>query len=101
MALNHPTLEQIRLPEVLTALGHPVRLSIVRALADGVERSCGSLPSPVSKSTMTHHWRVLRESGVIYQRPSGREIFLTLRCADLDEKFPGVLTAILATDAED
>ncbi|MEV0049753.1 hypothetical protein AB0H34_04555 [Saccharopolyspora shandongensis] len=47
-------------------------------------------PSPVSKSTMTHH-----------QRPAGREIFLTLRCADLDEKFPGVLKAILATDAED
>ncbi|MEV0698864.1 helix-turn-helix domain-containing protein [Saccharopolyspora sp. NPDC050389] len=58
-------------------------------------------PPPVSKSTMTHHWRVLRESGVIYQRPAGREIHLTLRCADLDEKFPGVLKAILAAAPDD
>ncbi|CAM06136.1 ArsR family transcriptional regulator [Saccharopolyspora erythraea NRRL 2338] len=95
MAFHHPTREQIQLPDVLTALGHPVRLSIVRALAEGGEHSCGALPSPVSKSTMTHHWRVLRESGVIHQRPEGREHFLTLRCADLDARFPGLLHAIL------
>ena len=94
MSLRHPNRDQFELPDVLHALGHPVRLCIVRALAGG-ERPCGSLSPPVSKSTMTHHWRVLREAGVIHQRHAGREIVSTLRRADLDTCFPGLLTAVL------
>ena len=59
MIPNHPDREQIRLENVLTALGHPLRLAVVRALASGGERACGSLLQGQSKSTMTHHWRVL------------------------------------------
>jgi EmrB/QacA subfamily drug resistance transporter len=93
-----PTTDQIELDQVLTALGHPVRLAVVRALADGEERACGSvLDDPtVSKSTLTHHWRVLRNSGVINQRPSGRENLLSLRRDDLEHRFPGLITAVLA-----
>ena len=70
MIPNHPETEQILLENVLFALGNPLRLAIIRRLADGSELSCNALrPEEVVKSTMTHHWRVLRDSGVIWQRP--------------------------------
>ena len=72
MIANHPEREQIRLENVLSALGNPLRLEIIRTLADGSEQSCNALRhEDVAKSTMTHHWRVLRDSGVIWQRPQG------------------------------
>lgn len=77
------------------ALGSPVRLQVIRALSAGGERRCGSLLSGISKSTLTHHWRVLREGGLIWQRPSGRELLVSLRREDLDAKFPGLLDAVL------
>lgn len=101
MLANHPEREQIRLENLLTALGNPLRLAVVRALAAGHERACGSLLQGQSKSTMTHHWRVLRDSGVIWQRPDGRENLLSLRREDLDARFPGLLDALLQALAED
>ena len=98
---NHPERSQIRLENVLVALGNPLRLSIVRVLAEGSERTCGSLLRDQSKSTMTHHWRVLRSSGVIWQRPVGRENLLSLRREDLDARFPGLLDAILSATRSD
>lgn len=95
MILNHPTREQIRLENVLNALGNPLRLSVVRALAVNGQRPCGTLLQGQSKSTMTHHWRVLRESGVIWQRPYGREYLLSLRHEDLNARFPGLLDSLL------
>jgi hypothetical protein len=71
-----------------------------RAAADG-ERACGILPKGVSKSTLTHYWRVLRDSGVIWQRPHGRENLLSLRREDLDARFPGLLDALLGAVAAD
>ena len=59
------------------------------------ERACGSLLQAQTKSTMTHHWRVLRDSGVIWQRPSGRENLLSLRRDDLEARFPGLLHSLL------
>ena len=101
MLANHPDREQIRLEHLLNALGNPLRLAVVRALAAGHERACGSLLQGQSKSTMTHHWRVLRDSGVIWQRPDGRENLLSLRREDLDARFPGLLDALLQALAED
>src|SRR5262245_19254505 len=69
-ALFHPTPEQFRIENVLTALGNPTRLQAVRKLADGCEHACGTLMADVAKSTMTHHWRVLREAGLLRQDPS-------------------------------
>ncbi|MEV5825181.1 helix-turn-helix domain-containing protein [Spirillospora sp. NPDC052242] len=96
MIAQHPEREQILLENVLSALGNPLRLRIVRALADGGEQSCGVILDDVSKSTLTHHWKVLRDSGVIWQRPSGRENLLSLRRDDLDARFPGLLASVLA-----
>lgn len=95
MIANHPEREQIRLENVLFALGNPMRLDIVRTLANQGEQACGTLRKDVAKSTMTHHWRVLRDSGVIWQRPQGRENLISLRSEDLDARFPGLLETLL------
>lgn len=96
MIPNHPEPEQIQLENVLLALGNPLRLAIIRQLADGSEASCNALrPPDIAKSTMTHHWRVLRNSGVIWQRPQGRENMISLRSEDLNNRFPGLLETLL------
>jgi DNA-binding transcriptional ArsR family regulator len=95
-ALEHPTREDIRIEAVLHALADPVRLRIVQAVADCGEMACGVLDLHVSKSTLTHHYRVLREAGVIHQRPVGTAKINTLRRDDLDALFPGLLNGILA-----
>ncbi len=101
MITNHPEREQIRLENVLTALGNPLRLAVVRTLAKGGEHPCGTLLQGLSKSTLTHHWRVLRDSGVIWQRPDGRANLLSLRRDDLDARFPGLLDSLLSAIESD
>jgi DNA-binding transcriptional ArsR family regulator len=99
MTFRHPDRDQIRIEDVLSALGNAVRLSAVRLLDAGGEHNCTSVLNTLgitAKSTMTHHWRVLRDSGVIWQQPSGRENLLVLRREDLDARYPGLLDAILA-----
>ncbi|GAA3528410.1 helix-turn-helix domain-containing protein [Nonomuraea rosea] len=92
----HPSRDQIQLVDVFAALGHPVRAQIVRALASGEERFCGEVVPDVPKSTLTGHWRALREAGVICQRPEGRKLFIRLRRDDLDARFPGLVELVLA-----
>jgi DNA-binding transcriptional ArsR family regulator len=92
----HPQTEDIELPAVLHALSDPQRLRIVRALAqDSEPRRCGSFGLDVTKSTLTHHFRVLREAGVIEQRTDGTAKLNSLRRKDLDQRFPGLLDAVL------
>ncbi|MET9533767.1 MULTISPECIES: helix-turn-helix domain-containing protein [unclassified Streptomyces] len=96
MATYHPHRDQLQLPDVLSALGNPVRLGILRELAASPgERTCGSLPLEVTKATATHHWRVLRESGITREQREGRYKAVTLRREDLDTRFPGLLDAVL------
>ena len=94
-ALPHPELEQMELPAVLHALSDPMRLRIVACLATGEARTCKSFDLPVTKSTCTHHFRVLREAGVIRQRLEGTTRLNTLRREELDGRFPGLLNAVL------
>jgi DNA-binding transcriptional ArsR family regulator len=95
--LHHPTTDEIELTDVLHALSDPLRLELVRTLDGcGEERSCGTFDLPVAKSTATHHWRVLRECGVVSSRTEGTRKFQRLRRADLDARFPGLLDTILA-----
>jgi DNA-binding transcriptional ArsR family regulator len=94
-SLLHPDRDQLRLEDVLEALANPIRLRVVRTLAGIGEMSCGEILPDVSKSTASHHWRVLREGGVVHQRRDGRNLKLTLRREDLDARFPGLLDTIL------
>lgn len=96
-ALPHPEREQIRLESVLHALSDPMRLQIVRELAAReAELTCSQFDLPVTKSTSTHHFRVLRESGVIRQVYRGTAKMNGLRRDDLDGLFPGLLDSLLA-----
>lgn len=98
--LAHPAREEIRLEQVLHALADPLRLAVVRTLAASPdELSCSVFELPVSKSTSTHHFRVLRESGVIAQVYRGTAKMNALRRADLDAIFPGLLDGVLAAAA--
>jgi DNA-binding transcriptional ArsR family regulator len=102
VSLYHPQPEELDLPTVLHALSDPQRLQIVRELsADPEPRACGSFDLDVSKSTCTHHFRVLREAGVIAQRQLGTSRLNSLRRDDLDERFPGLLDAVLAAAPAD
>lgn len=94
-SVGHPATGEIELAGVLQALSDPVRLRIVVALRAGDELSCKSIDLPVVKSTCTHHFRVLREAGVIRQRHEGTSRLNSLRRADLDRRFPGLLDAVL------
>lgn len=93
--LLHPRRDEIQLAGVLHALSDPMRLRIVAALASGGEHACNSFDLPVVKSTCTHHFRVLREAGVIRQRLEGTTRLNSLRSADLEERFPGLVDAVL------
>ncbi|GAA4213510.1 ArsR/SmtB family transcription factor [Microbispora amethystogenes] len=93
--LDHPDSAEIRLEDVLHALSDPARLHVVHYLAGGGEASCSEIDLAVSKSTSTHHFRVLREAGVIRQVYRGTAKMSCLRREDLDTLFPGLLEAVL------
>ena len=93
--LHHPRVEEIQLPDVLHALSDPVRLQIVRALADQEEQSCSAVEASVSKSTLSHHFKVLREAGLTHTRVNGTHRYVSLRAQDLDARFPGLLESVL------
>jgi DNA-binding transcriptional ArsR family regulator len=98
--IAHPTCDELELGAVLHALSDPVRLRIVAELARGeCEYTCGSFELPVTKSTCTHHFKVLREAGVIQQRQQGTTRLNRLRRPDLETRFPGLLETILQAAA--
>ncbi|WP_439650300.1 ArsR/SmtB family transcription factor [Glycomyces amatae] len=97
--MRHPNPEEMALVEVMGALSDPIRVGLVRLLADGRERGWGELRAPVAKSTLSHHLRVLRDAGVTRTRQEGTRCFVVLRRDDLDDRFPGLLKAVL--DAAD
>jgi DNA-binding transcriptional ArsR family regulator len=94
--LAHPETAELDLATVLHALSDPMRLRIVRELAAGSgERTCNSFNLPIVKSTCTHHFKVLREAGLIHQRVVGTKRVSSLRRDDLEARFPGLLDAVL------
>ncbi|MFI8828843.1 ArsR/SmtB family transcription factor [Streptomyces sp. NPDC053431] len=96
--VTQPATEEIRLVEVFHALADPVRLQIVAQLADKGRDSCSAVGESIDvhRTTMSHHYRVLRESGVTWTEIEGRTRYVSLRRKDLDARFPGLLDAVLA-----
>ncbi|MEO3876331.1 metalloregulator ArsR/SmtB family transcription factor [Nonomuraea sp. B12E4] len=84
------------LAAVLYALGDPVRLGLVRLMAADGEVPCSPEHLNVPRSTLSNHWRVLREAGITSTRSEGKARFMRLRRDDLEARFPGVLETILA-----
>jgi DNA-binding transcriptional ArsR family regulator len=96
--LLHPTCEDLCLPNILYALGDPLRLRIVGQLAAIEEAiSCGDIDvvHEVPKSTGSHQFKVLREAGLIRMVPQGRRVLVSLRRQDLEARFPGLLDSVL------
>src|SRR3954452_21724293 len=84
------------LADVLAALSDPVRLQIVRTLVTDEEgRACGTFGLPVTKSTASHHFKVLREAGLIDQELRGRTRHTTLRREHIERDYPGLLDLVL------
>jgi DNA-binding transcriptional ArsR family regulator len=91
----HPEVSQFDLQQVLEALVDPVRRSIVTQLdATGRDIACGGFGLAVSRSTATHHFKVLREAGLIRQYYVGTSRMNALRREEMDEAFPGLLDAL-------
>ncbi len=95
---HHPSRDELELHAILHALSDPARLSIVRHLSEEAECTCGDFDFGLSKATLSHHFRVLREAGVVRARPDGRKRLLSLRRDDLDARFPGLVDAVLAVN---
>lgn len=95
-AFKHPPLEDLTLERLLYALSDPVRLEIVRCLSGVPEATCGELDGGRPKSSMSHHFRVLRDAGLVHTRSVGTTHMNSLRADVLEERFPGLLHIILA-----
>lgn len=95
-AYTHPNPEDLTLERLLYALSDPVRMEIVRHLAGVAEASCGELDGGRPKSSMSHHFRVLRDAGLVQTRSVGTTHLNALRAEDLEGRFPGLLASILA-----
>lgn len=93
--LFHPDIRQVSLAGLLYALGDPVRLNIAWRLAQEGEQPCSALCCGVAKSTLSHHFKILREAGVVFSRKEGTQRFNSLRKAELDQRFPGLMDALL------
>ncbi|MER7403432.1 ArsR family transcriptional regulator [Streptomyces sp. NPDC000070] len=97
--LPEPTVEELRLETVLGALSDPLRLTIVRKLlleSEAFDHSCGWFGLDRPKSSLTHHFKALREAGVTRQRQYGLERRSHVRVADLNARFPGLLDLVVA-----
>jgi len=100
--VENPSVDEVSLQQLLEALVDPVRRSVVRQLASaGEDKSCGTFDLPVSRSTSTHHFNVLREAGLLRQYYVGTTKMNSLRRDEIEQRFPGVLGSLLAAADED
>jgi DNA-binding transcriptional ArsR family regulator len=98
MTSEHPDRDQLDLSAVLHALSDPQRRGIVAELAANERpQPCSSFAPAISKSTRTHHFRVLREAGLIEQWKEGTSKMSRLRTDDVDARFPGLLDSVLSS----
>jgi DNA-binding transcriptional ArsR family regulator len=92
----HPSLNQVELGTVMQALSDSCRIAVIRGLAKDGELACSEIALDVSKATRSYHFDVLRAAGLIFTRTEGKKRMTSLRKAELDERFPGLLKLVLA-----
>jgi DNA-binding transcriptional ArsR family regulator len=98
--LFHPSVEEISVEAILHALSDPVRVAILAELAGSqCSHSCSEFlqvrEKDIPKSTLSQHFKALREAGLIRSERRGVEMHNTSRCAEVDERFPGLIEAIV------
>ncbi|WP_404712281.1 ArsR/SmtB family transcription factor [Sphingomonas sp. MMS24-J13] len=104
--LFHPSIDDVRPGAVLHALSDPVRAAIFADIAGaGCAQTCQAFASMgdrvIPKSSLSQHFKVLREAGLIRSERQGVEMRNTSRCAEVDERFPGLIPAILGAYVKD
>jgi DNA-binding transcriptional ArsR family regulator len=85
----------LSLMEILQALADPIRLEIVRQLGEAGQKACGMFGIDMPKSSLSHHFRILRESGVIVSEGHGTVLMNRLRREEIEASFPGLIESIL------
>jgi DNA-binding transcriptional ArsR family regulator len=100
--VTEPSAADFELPRVLAALADPHRLVTVQFVARSGESWCARVMQDagleMSKSTFSHHLRILREAGIVTKRIEGTKGYMCLRKDDLDARFPGLIDSILSAD---
>ena len=92
---THPALGDVTLPAVMQALSDPCRIEILRSLLDAGELACGDIHLDISKATVSHHFAVLREAGLVLTRTEGTRCLNTVREEELEKRVPGLLSLVL------
>ena len=93
--VSHPDIQDLNLAKVLQALGDPVRLVLVRMLAAEKDLSCGALCLGRPKSSMSHHFKIMIEAGLLRVDVAGNTHHNNLRLDDLESRFPGLMQSVL------
>ncbi len=102
--LFHPSIHDVRLEAILHALSDPVRARIFTQIAAAdCPKTCSAFSSvddrTIPKSSLSQHFKVLREAGLIHSERQGVEMHNTSRCAEVEGRFPGLLPAIMGAHA--
>ena len=94
--IAHPAASALDLATIMRTVGDPMRLAIVRELADGGEQACSALQARLGlpASTGSYHLRLLREAGVTRTRQQRTSRLISLRRDDLEARFPGLLDVL-------
>jgi DNA-binding transcriptional ArsR family regulator len=98
--LFHPAISDVSVEGVLHALSDPVRVAIYADIVGSeCSQSCSSFlrvsEKPIPKSTLSQHFKILREAGLIHSERCGVELQNSSRCAEIEKRFPGLIRAIL------
>ena len=98
--LFHPSIEDVSVEAILHALSDPIRVAIFTDIAgSNCSQTCSTFlnvsEKPIPKSTLSQHFKALREAGLIRGERRGVEMHNTSRCAEIDKRFPGLIAAIV------
>ena len=97
--LIHPAIEEVPVESILHALSDPVRVAIYADIVKGCNENCSTFLTvgerQIPKSTLSQHFKILREAGLIRSERKGVEMFNTSRCEEVDRRYPGLITSIV------
>jgi DNA-binding transcriptional ArsR family regulator len=98
--LFHPSIEDVTVEAILHALSDPVRVAIfIQIAGSDCSRTCSNFlnitEKAIPKSTLSQHFKALREAGLIRGERRGTEMHNTTRCLEIEKRFPGLIAAIV------